>query len=177
MLRTSMVWDVYESPIGALTVSRSDRGLSGVWFPGQGVPRDERWRDPGALAEAIGHLEEYFAGDRQEFELELDLTGGSPFQEQVWARLRAIPFGETVSYGRVAADIGWPERAIPVGAAVGKTLVPIIVPCHRVIGSDGSLTGYGGGLHRKAALLDLEQRVAEGKAPEPAWAFRQLALL
>lgn len=177
MLCMSMVWDVYESPIGALTVTRSGRGVSGVWFPGQGVPRDERGRDPSGLAEAIGQLEEYFVGERQGFDLELDLAGGSPFQEQVWARLREIPYGATISYGGLANDIGRPDRAIAVGSAVGKTPVPIIVPCHRVIGSDGSLTGYGGGLHRKEALLDLEQRVAEGKSPEPAWAFRQMALL
>lgn len=179
MLCMSMVWDVYESPIGALTVERSERGVSALWFPGRGAPRDERRRDPDALAEAIEQLGEYFAGERAAFELEIDLEAahGSPFQRVVWERLRGVGYGETISYGGLAAAIGKPDRAIAVGSAVGKTPVPIIVPCHRVIGSDGSLTGYGGGLQRKAALLDLEQRVLEGKAPEPAWAFRQLALL
>jgi methylated-DNA-[protein]-cysteine S-methyltransferase len=175
----SMVWDVYESPIGALTVTAGERGISGLWFPGRGAPRGERRRDREALAPAITQLAEYFAGERQAFDLELDLdaAGGSPFQELVWQRLLQVSYGEMISYGRLAHEIGRPDRAVAVGSAVGRTPVPIIVPCHRVIGSDGSLTGYGGGLHRKEALLDLEQRVAHGKAPEPAWAFRQLALL
>ncbi|MGZ4192228.1 MAG: methylated-DNA--[protein]-cysteine S-methyltransferase, partial [Solirubrobacteraceae bacterium] len=102
---------------------------------------------------------------------------GTPFQQRVWAALRAIPFGSTRSYGELAAAIGRPDRVRAVGAAVGRTPVPIIVPCHRVIGADGSLTGYGGGLQRKQSLLDLEAAVSGGAPPPGVWAGRQLSLI
>ena len=176
-------WTVYESPLGPLTVSVGPRGLRSVHFPRRGPQLDERLRQP--LPEVTSQLDEYFAGERRAFELELDLRG-TPLQLGVWERLREIPFGETASYGELAGRIeesAFPpgvepyERARIVGSAVGKTPTPIVVPCHRVIGADGSLTGYGGGLQRKQALLDLEQRVALGRTPEPAWEERQIAML
>ncbi len=155
-------WTIYESPLGPLTVSGGPAGIGRVHFPGRAPHFDEAARRP--MTEAIDQLEEYFAGEREVFDLALDL-GGSPLQRLVWARLRQIPYGSTVSYGELAAQIE--EAAFPAGlepyqrvraaaAAVGRTPTPILVPCHRVIGADGSLTGYGGGLRRKQALLDLE---------------------
>ncbi len=174
-MEMSPAWSVYQSPIGPLTLVEREGRLRAVRFPGKGDRFAEGDRDPGRLAEASRQLEQYFAGERQRFELPLQLLG-SPFQQRVWEELREIPFGSTVSYGELARRIGRPGQAREVGAAVGRTPTPIVVPCHRVIGADGSLTGYGGGLHRKQALLELEGRVAAGLPPEPAWAFRQLAL-
>jgi methylated-DNA-[protein]-cysteine S-methyltransferase len=174
-------WDVYESPIGRLTVVAGPAGVRGVYFPRKGPGLDESARRPLAAAR---QLAEYFAGERREFEVEFDL-GGTPLRKAVWARLREIPYGATISYGELAADLDPAlfggsephERSRMVGAAVGSTPTPIMIPCHRVIGADGSLTGYGGGLHRKRILLDLESRVAANLPPEPAWAREQLALL
>ena len=168
-------WNIYESPIGRLTLVERDGRLRGLRFPGKGDRFAEEGRRPERLAVAARQLEQYFAGERQRFELPLELLG-SPFQQRVWEELQTIPYGTTVSYGELAQRIGRPGKAREVGAAVGRTPVPIVVPCHRVIGADGALTGYGGGLHRKQALLDLEGRVAAGLPPEPAWTFRQLAL-
>jgi methylated-DNA-[protein]-cysteine S-methyltransferase len=170
-----MSWSVYESPLGPLTLIGGPAGLAGVRFPGKGPALREADHDPDALADAAHQLEEYFTGRRRSFELRLDLRG-TPFQRAVWDQLQALPYGTTVSYGELARRIERPDRVRAVGGAVGRTPVPIIVPCHRVIGSDGSLTGYGGGIHRKAALLSLESSVAAGGGPEPAWHFRQLAM-
>ena len=137
------------------------------------------------MPELAGQLAEYFAGTRQTFELELDLRGG-PLQQLVWAQLREIPYGATTSYGELARRIA--ESAFPAGlepykrvrlaaAAIGRTPTPIIVPCHRVIGADGSLTGYGGGLDRKRALLDLERGPATVAVPDAGRCNGQLALL
>lgn len=109
------------------------------------------------MAEAKLQLEEYFAGDRREFDLPL-AARGTEFQHRVWAELRRIPFGETISYGELATRIGKPTASRAVGAANGRNPLPVVVPCHRVIGSDGRLTGFGGGLPTKQALLDLERR-------------------
>jgi methylated-DNA-[protein]-cysteine S-methyltransferase len=167
---------VYESPIGPLTLVAGERGLCGLYFPGRApaLPPGASGRSP-TLAETAEQLEEYFAGDRQRFELRFDLRG-TPFQRAVWDELLAVPYGETISYKRLAERLGRLDRIRAVGGAVGRTPVPIIVPCHRAVGSDGSLTGYGGGLQRKQALLDLESRAAAGLAPDPAWTFRQLTL-
>jgi methylated-DNA-[protein]-cysteine S-methyltransferase len=155
-------WTAYESPLGRLTVVLSPAGaLRAIHFPGgPGMATADAHAMPGVTAQ----LDEYFAGERREFDLEVELSG-SGFQTAVWERLREIPYGSTVSYGQIADDLGeaaFPaglephERARAVGAEVGRTPVPIVVPCHRVIGADGSLTGYGGGLERKRALLELE---------------------
>jgi methylated-DNA-[protein]-cysteine S-methyltransferase len=169
-------WDVYESPLGPLTIETGAAGLTGLRFPGRGEALDERDRDPVALAPAAAQLEQFFAGHRQAFELPL-APAGTPFQLRVWEQLLQIPYATTISYTELAQRVGRPDIVRAVGAAVGRTPVPIIVPCHRVLGADGALTGYGGGLHRKQALLDLERSAAGGGGPPPAWAFRQLTIL
>jgi methylated-DNA-[protein]-cysteine S-methyltransferase len=151
-------WDVVETPIGPLTLEAGPRGLAAVHFPGREPDLDPQARDPEALAPAAAQLREHFAGQRRGFDLELDLAG-TPLQRSVWERLQAIPYGETITYTRLADDLGRPTAVRAVAAAVGRTPVPIVVPCHRVVGSNGSLTGYAGGLERKRALLDLEQRL------------------
>ena len=168
------VWDVYESPLGPLTIQAGPRGVSGLFFPRDRRPRGARTRDREALAPVAAQLEEYFAGRRRGFDLPLDLVG-TDFQCAVWNGLLHIPYGTTLSYSELADAVGRPDVVRAVGAAVGQTPVPIVVPCHRVIGKNGSLTGYGGGLHRKAALLELERRGDE-RHPETASALRQLAL-
>ena len=155
-------WTAYESPLGRLTVVLSPGGaLRAIRFPGPPGPPELRAHP---APQVSAQLDEYFAGERTEFELEVELDG-TAFQMAVWTRLRRIPYGATVSYGEIAEGLGEAavpvglelhERARAVGTEVGRTPVPIVVPCHRVIGADGSLTGYGGGLERKRALLDLE---------------------
>ncbi len=154
----STSWDTYESPIGRLTLVEREGRLRAVRFPGAGDRFAAADRRPERLAEAVRQLEQYFGSERQSFDLPLELLG-SPFELRVWAELQTIPFGSTVGYGELARRIGRPGQAREVGTAVGRTPVPIVVPCHRVIGADGSLTGYGGGLPRKQALLDLERGV------------------
>jgi methylated-DNA-[protein]-cysteine S-methyltransferase len=156
------VWTVYESPLGPLTLLAGTAGLAGLRFPGQAGALDDADQDPDALRAAVEQLEEYFSGERDRFELELDL-GGTPFQRLVWSTLLRIPYGTTTSYSALARATGRPDRVRAVAAAVGRTPVPIIVPCHRAVAADGALTGYGGGLQRKRALLDLEARAAAGQ--------------
>ena len=148
-------WTVYESPIGPLTLRGTADALTAIDFPGRLGRLGERTRDPAAFALATAQLDEYFAGERRGFALPVRLDG-TEFERAVWRELRRIPYGETTTYGAIARAVGQPEEARAVGAAVGRTPVPIVVPCHRVVGSDGALTGYGGGLDRKRALLDLE---------------------
>jgi methylated-DNA-[protein]-cysteine S-methyltransferase len=155
LLRATLAWTVVQSPLGPLTLLGDDDGLHAVYFPGRSGPLDEARRDSRPFAEVTTQLAEYFAGERQRFDLALAVEG-TPFQRRVWAALAEIPYGRTRSYGELAAEIGRLDRVRAVGAAVGRTPVPIIVACHRVIGADGSLTGYGGGLPRKRTLLDLE---------------------
>jgi methylated-DNA-[protein]-cysteine S-methyltransferase len=153
-------WTIYESPLGPLTLLASDGALHELRFPGAATPEMAAAREPeGILRDAVAELGQYFAGERRRFELKLDLRG-TPFQLRVWDQLLRIPHGETTTYGEIARTIGRPDRARAVGAAVGRTPVPIIVPCHRVLGADGSLTGYGGGLPRKRRLLELEASVS-----------------
>jgi methylated-DNA-[protein]-cysteine S-methyltransferase len=150
----------YASPLGPMLLAATARGLAGVWFVGQRHGPDARgWReDPEhpVLREAVAQLEAYFAGTRTAFALPLDLGAGTPFQQDVWAALQAIPRGGTTSYAALARALGRPQAARAVGAAVGRNPVSIVVPCHRVLGTGGSLTGYAGGLERKSALLRLE---------------------
>ncbi len=155
----TVAWTVYESPLGPLTVVGSGDRLSALHFPGREPELPQSRRDPGALAPAVRQLEEYFAGARRQFELDVELRG-NPCKQAVWRELRAIPYGTTVSYKEIAGRIGRLDRIRAVGGAVGATPVPIVVPCHRVVGSDGSLTGYGGGLERKQALLELEGAIS-----------------
>jgi methylated-DNA-[protein]-cysteine S-methyltransferase len=164
----TMSWSIFESPVGLLTIVASPRGeLRNLYFPGRAPHLAAA--DRGGMEPAVTQLEEYFAGDREVFELSVEL-GGTPLQVAVWERLREIPYGETRSYGEVTEGLDesiFPaglepyERVRAVGTEIGRTPVPIVVPCHRVIGADGNLTGYGGGLHRKRALLELEQGVAQ----------------
>jgi len=149
------VWDVYEGPLGRLTLTASGRGLTGLWFPGCGGPFNELDRRPAAFDDAREQVDEYFAGERRLFDLELDLSGRA-FQQRVWQELRSIPYGETRTYSELAVAVGRLDIVRGVAGAVARTPLPIIVPCHRVIAADGSLTGYLGGLERKQALLELE---------------------
>ena len=160
---SSTVQARYLSPLGPMIVAATDNGLAGVWFEGQRhLPDSTGWPHAPAhpvLAEAIGQLSDYFAGHRTQFALPLDLQGGTAFQQSVWQALLAIPSGATTSYGDLSQRVGRPAAVRAVGAAVGRNPVSIVVPCHRVLGRDGSLTGYAGGLERKSALLDLERAV------------------
>jgi methylated-DNA-[protein]-cysteine S-methyltransferase len=153
------------SPIGTLRLVGGERGLREILMgaePDDGHI-DSSWvRDAGPLREAVGQLEAYFAGTRSTFELPLDASG-SAFQHRVWQALEAIPYGETTSYGELAVQIGQPRAIRAVGRANATNPLPIVVPCHRVIGRSGSLTGYGGGLDRKRWLLAHEAEVAAGR--------------
>lgn len=148
------------SPLGEMIVAATPRGLAGIWFEGQKhLPAHAHWPqrpDHPVLVRAVAQLREYFAGQRTTFDLPLDLQGGTPFQQSVWQALLAIPRGGTTSYGLLSQRIGKPAAVRAVGAAVGRNPLSVVVPCHRVLGADGSLTGYAGGLERKAALLQLE---------------------
>jgi methylated-DNA-[protein]-cysteine S-methyltransferase len=143
-----------------MIVAATAQGVAGIWFEGQRHMPDNAdwpWRpDHAVLRLAQAQLAEYFAGARIAFELPLDLRGGTAFQRSVWDALLAIPRGGTTSYGMLSRRIGSPAAVRAVGAAVGRNPVSIVVPCHRVLGANGSLTGYAGGLERKTALLRLE---------------------
>jgi methylated-DNA-[protein]-cysteine S-methyltransferase len=149
-----------DSPIGKLKLVASDKGLAAVLWETENPRRvrlEEVVENPNhpVLREAERQLKEYFAGKRQSFSLPLDMRG-TPFQNQVWEALLAIPFGETRSYGQLANQLGNPKATRAVGAANGRNPIAIVVPCHRVIGLSGKLTGFAGGLQAKAHLLDLE---------------------
>jgi methylated-DNA-[protein]-cysteine S-methyltransferase len=148
-----------DSPIGLLTLAGRGSVLSNLRMVDQTYePSRADWSpDPGAFSAAANQLEAYFAGELTEFELELDLRG-TEFQRRVWKALLTIPYGETRSYGEIAEQIGAPGAARAVGLANGHNPIAIVVPCHRVIGANGSLTGFGGGLGRKRTLLELERQ-------------------
>ncbi|RAV08342.1 cysteine methyltransferase [Mycolicibacterium sp. GF69] len=146
------------SPVGQLTLAGEHGRLRHLRMVDQTYePSRDGWApDESAFPEAVEQLEAYFAGERIDFDIELDLVGTS-FQRKVWAALLTIPYGQTRSYGQIARQIGAPTAFRAVGLANGHNPIGIIVPCHRVIGSNGSLTGYGGGLDRKRALLEMEK--------------------
>lgn len=150
----------YRSPLGPMLLAASDTGLAGVWFEGQRHgPEGVLWPeapDHPVLQQAARQLQDYFEGRRSDFDLPLDLRHGTPFQQSVWQALLAIPPGCTTSYAELGRRLGRPQAARAVGAAVGRNPVSIVVPCHRVLGTAGGLTGYAGGLERKTALLKLE---------------------
>lgn len=160
-----MYHGIVDSPVGPITLVRDDEGrLVGCYMEQQRHrPDDERFgpRDDAAFTDVASQLAEYFAGERQEFEVALSFERGTPFQQQVWRGLCEIPYGETISYGELAARIGQPTASRAVGLANGRNPIGIIVPCHRVVGANGALTGYGGGLERKQVLLDLERGHAQ----------------
>ena len=159
-------YQTLETPIGKLLVASSFRGICRIGFPSEAASDQAAWFHrhfsvvpeesvEGFLARAMEQLNQYFEGQEKAFDVPLDLRG-TPFQIRVWQKLLEIPYGATVSYGGVARAIGNPQASQAVGAAVGKNPVPIVVPCHRVIGYNGSLVGFGGGLPTKEKLLKLE---------------------
>jgi methylated-DNA-[protein]-cysteine S-methyltransferase len=151
-----MPWSRLDTPIGPLTLTANERGLQAIHFSGEAVALDPAQRDDTALAEPRRQLGEYFAGTRHAFDLALD-PGGTPFQQRVWRAVQAVPYGETTTYLAVAGALGDARLSRAVGACNGRTPIPIVMPCHRVLGSDGRLTGYRGGLEVKRALLELER--------------------
>jgi methylated-DNA-[protein]-cysteine S-methyltransferase len=157
---------VIDSPVGPLTLVGTGGALTGLYMRRQRHrPPQDSFGEPDAapFAEAIEQLRDYFAGRRTDFDLPL-APRGTEFQLRVWAALRQIPYGRTVSYGELAAEIGRPSAARAVGMANGRNPIGIIVPCHRVVGATGDLTGYGGGLDRKRQLLNLERATLTASA-------------
>lgn len=155
---------VVDSPVGPLTLVASGVTLCGIYMDGQRHLPDPATfgpADPDALEDAVDQLAAYFRGERQDFDLPLHLVG-TPFQRQVWAALQQIPYGETISYGELARRVGRPQAQRAVGLANGRNPISIVVPCHRVVGASGDLTGYGGGLDRKRHLLAHERRILGG---------------
>jgi len=150
-----MHYAVMNSPMGPMTVASTDRGVASIHF-GSSVPAGVI-PDPSANRETIEQLSEYFEGRRTQFDLPLDLEG-TPFQKAVWNELLRIPYGETRSYGEIAEAVGRPGAARAVGMANHENPIAVVIPCHRVVGRDGSLTGYAGGVHLKAQLLSIERQ-------------------
>lgn len=174
-MTTTMIETTYEtreldSPVGVLTLVASEVGLRAILWPGDD-PRRAGLAGAtlapgrsGVADEAAGQLAEYFAGERSAFDVPLDLQG-TPFQRAAWEALATIPFGETRTYAEQAAHIGRPNATRAIGAANGRNPISIVLPCHRVVGSDGSLTGFAGGLEVKAALLAFEAGRSDVPAP------------
>ncbi|MCY1166059.1 Methylated-DNA--protein-cysteine methyltransferase [compost metagenome] len=166
---SSIVRDTFRSPLGDIIIAATDKGLAGLWFVGQrhmpkelaDMPVWPQDKNHPVIKLVARQLTEYFAGQRTSFDMPLDLSGGTAFQQAVWQALLAIPQGGTASYGEVSRRVGNPAAVRAVGAAVGRNPVSIIVPCHRVLGANGSLTGYAGGLDKKTALLKLEGALQE----------------
>lgn len=152
----SQKWTTMDSPIGELLIRSRDGAITAIEFSPFAVPADGHDDAEPVLQAARDQLQGYFDGTRTEFDLPMEASG-TEFQRRVWQALRTIPYGKTTSYGEVAASLGLkPGASRAVGTANGANPIPIMVPCHRVIGADGSLTGYGGGLDRKQILLRLE---------------------
>ncbi|MCL2111835.1 MAG: methylated-DNA--[protein]-cysteine S-methyltransferase [Clostridiales bacterium] len=147
---------VYEYPTGPVRIAEADGSIVGVTFAGTNPPGGFEERESPLIKRAVKQLDEYFAGKRREFDLPLAFSG-TDFQRKVWAALLTIPYGETRTYGEIAAQIGNPQAARAVGMANNRNPISIICPCHRVIGANGALVGYGGGLPAKRLLLDLEK--------------------
>jgi methylated-DNA-[protein]-cysteine S-methyltransferase len=151
-----MRWSVIESPIGDLTLAIDETGLCRVQFGGSDRPIDT---DP-LLTDTAEQLKAYFAGELQEFTVPLSVRGGSSFERAVWTQLGLIPYGEMQTYGEVAKLVGDPGAARAVGVACNRNPLPIVVPCHRVVGAGGKMVGFGGGIPTKRHLLELEARVS-----------------
>ena len=156
----SLFCDTLDTPLGTLTLEASERGLSSIRFPNRPKSITVRMIRNNVIKLAKRELTAYFSSQLKEFSVPLDWHG-TAFQESVWRALTAIPYGETVTYADIARAIGRPQSARPTGGAVGRNPLPIIVPCHRIIGSDRTLTGFTGGLKIKVALLELEGRLIE----------------
>jgi methylated-DNA-[protein]-cysteine S-methyltransferase len=160
-MKTTTFFNTVSSPVGRLTLVGEGDDLVGLYFDKDPLVAKMRVRgvqDDGRLRPAATQLEEYFAGARTRFDLSL-VPPGTAFQKKVWAALLRIPFGQTATYGEIARAVGRPDASRAVGGANHRNPIAVIIPCHRVIGADGSMTGYGGGLPRKRLLLDLEARV------------------
>jgi methylated-DNA-[protein]-cysteine S-methyltransferase len=159
-----MNYQYLETPIGKLLIAGDGETVRVIAFPKNGCPRDPQpgWIEgsTGAIEETARQLREYFTGRRREFELPL-APEGTKFQKSVWRELQGIPYGRTISYGELARRVGNPKASRAVGAANGANPIPIVIPCHRVIGANGKLTGFGGGLPIKEKLLDLESRAVD----------------
>jgi methylated-DNA-[protein]-cysteine S-methyltransferase len=162
-------FDVVESPIGPLFVAASERGLASISFDPEPERQLERLariagprvlRSPGSVDLARRELDEYFSGKRKAFDLSLDLRALPPFTIEVLRELARVPYGETTTYGRLAARVGRPRSARAVGTVMHRNRIPIVLPCHRVVGSTGDLTGYAGGLDRKLTLLRHEGAIS-----------------
>ena len=160
-------YDVVDSPIGPLLVGATSRGLCRISFDAAAEPNSELERLAGLFGPRVlrvsgrldavrRQLDDYFEGRRRAFELEVDLTGVPAFQQEVLRKLALVPYAETSTYGGLAVRVGRPKAARAVGGALNRNPVPIVLPCHRIVGASGSLVGYAGGLERKRALLDLE---------------------
>ena len=169
-----MVYAECATPQGDMYLAATAQGLAGVWFTDQRhLPDVSNWQrlddvnQHHILKEAFQQLQAYFAGNLQAFafphDIPLDLSMGTAFQQSVWQALLKIPFGKTTSYGALSSSIGKPLAVRAVGTAIGRNPIGIIVPCHRVVGADGSLTGYAGGLHRKEAFLRLEGTIPKSQ--------------
>ena len=158
-----MNYTYFDSPIGPLLIAGDEDSIRRIEFPknGKAARPESEWRESsrGPVVEAVRQLREYFAGEREDFDLPLH-PDGTEFQRGVWRRLQEIPYGKTISYGELARRVGNPKASRAVGAANGQNPIPIVIPCHRVIGANGKLTGFGGGLPIKEALLDLEAKAA-----------------
>ena len=154
-----LAYDQFETPQGTMLATATDNGLAGVYFKGQKhFPKQRDWRRDArhpVLRQAKRELAEYFAGRRKRFDVALD-PQGSVFQRSIWKAISKVGFGRTLTYGELAQRAGHPGSARAAGAATGRNPLSIIVPCHRIMGADGSLTGYAGGLSRKRALLEFE---------------------
>lgn len=152
---------IIDTPLGELTLVGEGDTLTGIYYPGHWTRPDRSAfgpADPGAFADAERQLRAYLAGERSTFSLRTR-ADGNPFQRAVWELIAAIPYGQTRTYGELAAALPMPSHARAVGSAVGANPLSIVTPCHRVVGHDGALTGYAGGLERKRALLELEGAV------------------
>lgn len=165
-----VVCTTLDSPVGKILIAEDERGLKAVRFMegNKSCGPDSEWRfEHGLKSEAVRQLMAYFRGELRQFDLPLSLDG-TPFQRTVWESLQEIPFGETVSYGDIARRIGRPKAVRAVGGANGRNEIPIVIPCHRVIGCSGRLTGFGSGLPIKVALLEHEWKVI-GKTEARSW--------
>lgn len=147
---------IYNTAIGDICIVQEDEAVIGLGIAGKLKPENVIWKETPLLRQAIVQLTEYFAGERRNFTVRLH-TAGTAFQEKIWGLLQEIPYGETRTYGELAAMAGSPKGARAVGMACNRNPVMLFIPCHRVIGSDGSLTGFGGGLPVKKKLLELEK--------------------
>ena len=155
---TPLRYTFVETPVGPLLIAGERDAVREIHFAGA-TPRDGWTRDDGVLAGAVAQLRAYFAGELRNFDLPL-APSGTDFQQTVWDHLRTIPYGETTTYGTIAHAIGRPKAVRAVGAANGANPLPVVVPCHRVIGNSGALTGFGGGIEVKRWLLEHEARIA-----------------